>query len=54
MKNLNLVIGTRDLVWENSDTFPMLLNMIVQNNENYVYRKDLFTSEFFKQELLSL
>lgn len=39
---------------ENSDTFPMLLNMVVHNNENHVYKKDLFTSEFFKQELLSL
>lgn len=39
---------------QNSDTFPMLLNMIVQNNDNYVYKKDLFTSDFFKQELLSI
>ena len=39
---------------QNSDTFPMLLNMVVHNNENYIYKKDLFTSDFFKQELLSL
>ena len=39
---------------KNSDTFPMLLNMVVHNNENHVDEKDLFTSDFFKQELLSL
>lgn len=39
---------------KNSDTFPMLLNMVVRNNENHVDEKNLFTSEFFKQELLSL
>lgn len=39
---------------KNSDTFPMLLNMVVHNNENHVDEKGLFTSDFFKQELLSL